>query len=223
MNFRNSSDALGQAIRVTVRKHSDVRGKGLLGRVIFQAAEHPSFARGPQDAMVGKMDPSEKIDAGSEALDKNLLWMKGELESFPKKPVDLRNKIFEILPVTGENREVVGVPEIILDLQFVLHELVEFVHVNVHEELRGEVAERQSRARSGRRKTADHLAEKPPSFPIRYIAPQDFRQHAMVDARKKFSDVAFQDPHRFRVIRAFLSGERTEAVQCLVGSFIYAT
>ena len=42
-----------------------------------------------------------------------------------------------------EKNEVVRVADVVLCLHFMLYELIEFVHVDIHEELAGEISERK--------------------------------------------------------------------------------
>ncbi len=53
--------------------------------------------------MIGKVNPSKEVDAGSEALNKNLVRMKEKLEPYiAKKSVNVRHHAFQIVFVTGK-------------------------------------------------------------------------------------------------------------------------
>jgi len=139
--------------------------------------------------------------------------MKGKLEPLAEKYADLRHQIFQVPSVARKYCEIVGITEIVRYLQLALHKLVEFIHINIHKKLRGKIAERKPHARPRRREAPDHFSEKPSDSFVGNPAVQNFRKHAMVDCREELPDVAFQDPDRFRMIRALLAGERIKTIQ----------
>ena len=208
--------------RVAVREHPNVRGHSLFSRMFFQAAEHPPFACCPQNAVIGEMHPSEKIHARSETFDKNFVWMKSELEALAEKFANLRYQVFQILFITRKNREIVGITEIIFYLQSAFHKLVKLVHINVNKYLRSEIAERQTHAQAGRGETLDDFPQKPDNFFVGNVVFQNAKYHSMVNVRKKFLDIAFQNPNCFRAIYAFFACKRTKTIQCFVRSLASA-
>ena len=214
--------ASSKARRIAVREHSGVRSYGLFGRIYFQAAEHPFLACRSDDAMIRKMNPSEEIDARGEALDENLIRMKLELETVAEKLIDPQYEVFQIFLVAGKDREIVGITKIIFYFQLALHELIELVHINVHEELRRKITERKSHVRFGRRETPNHFTQEPANSFVRYAPPENLRQDGMIDSRKELSDIAFQNPDGLRVIFAFLAGERIETIHRLMRSLVDA-
>ena len=205
-----------------MREHSRIRRHRLFGGIFSQAAKHSLLTRRPHDAVIGKMNPSEEIDARGEALDINFVGMKGKLEPLAKKCADLRHQIFQVPSVARKNREIIGVAEIIFYFQIAFHELIELVHIDVHEELRGKIAERKPHARSRRRETPDHFSEKPADSFVGNPAAQNLRQRGMIDGREELPDIAFQNPYGFRIIRAFFAGERIKTIQSPMRSLVDA-
>ena len=45
------------------------------------------------------------------------------------------------MPVFGKKHKIIGIADVVSHFELVLHELVKLVHVDVHQELGGEVAE----------------------------------------------------------------------------------
>ena len=100
------------------------------------------------------------------------------------------------------------------------HPFIKTVHVNIGEELRSEVTERQTYADLGLGvKTADDRIKKPQNFLIRNILAQNLEKRPVVDAREKLSDIALEHPNRSPVVTAGLGGELTEVVNGFVHSF----
>ena len=99
-----------------------------------------------------------------------------------------------------------------------LYESVEFVHVDVGEKLTREIAERQSFA-CRRIKTFDNIPAEPKRIFVQ-ILPENSEKNFVIDARKKFPYVAFQNQTLLRIVLAYLAGKHTEAVQGFMRTFI---
>src|SRR3989344_4280679 len=98
----------------------------------------------PQYAMVGKMHPAKEIDPGRERFDGRLARMQIKLQSFPQEYIDMSAYVHKPFFFLRENDKIVGVTNVVFRFELVLHELIEFVHVDVDEQLGREIAERQS-------------------------------------------------------------------------------
>ena len=92
--------------------------------------------------MVGKVNPTEKINAGSESFDEDLAGMESEFEFVGEKATDGGNEFLKLRAAGGENHKIVGVAEGILLLESVFNELVQLVQVDIGEKLGSKVAER---------------------------------------------------------------------------------
>ena len=78
------------------------------------------------------------------------------------------------------------------NLQLPFQKLVELIHVNVDEKLRREVAKRQTDVCSSWCvETINDFMHKPHCIGIFDTLPQDVFENLVVNAREKFSDVAF--------------------------------
>lgn len=65
------------------------------------------------------------------------------------------------------------------------------MHVNVHEKLGCQIAERQTDAFSRRMKTFHHLIDEPEDFFVLYVSLENRTQNVMIHAREELSDIAF--------------------------------
>ena len=86
-----------------------------------------------------KMHPAEEIDAGRPRFYKHLVRMQGQLQSRLQKCRYLREKIFQVFLALMQNHEIVRIPDAMLDFHFPFQKVIELVHVNVHQELTGEI------------------------------------------------------------------------------------
>lgn len=72
--------------------------------------------------------------------------MERKREVFVEKLCDTWNQSFKPHSISAHENEVIRVPHIISCPELVFYELVKLVHVDIDEELRGEVAEREASA-----------------------------------------------------------------------------
>lgn len=100
-----------------------------------------------------------------------------------------------------------------------LHELVEAVHVDINEELRGEVAERQPRACFPRIKTGNDMANESKNTFVRYARYKDAHEDILIDRGKEFPYVALQNPTGTRVIAGDFICKGTKPIHCLMRPF----
>lgn len=85
--------------------------------------------------------------------------MQGQLQSCFQKDGYFREKIFQIFFALVENNEIIGISDTISDFHFPFQKMVELVHVNVHQKLAGEIAQRQTDIRPVfGMETSDHFA-----------------------------------------------------------------
>ena len=149
-----------------MRKRTQVRLKRLGQRVlinhsfpilcypIFEFAKYPVFRFASQKPVVRQDHVSQEIHPLAAYADRNFLGMQRKLQSFAKKFLDRIDQILQIFFVGRYDQEVVCVARVMFDLQLLLNELVEFVHVNVGKQLRSEVADRNTKVLKERLPTA---------------------------------------------------------------------
>jgi len=216
------SHASGEAFRISVLEHSGIRSDSLFSRMVFHTAEHPSFTRGSHDTMIWEMNPSEEINAGSEAFDENLVGMEREPEVAAEEHADLWNQFLKTCFILRENSKIIGIAQVAFQPQGLLHKLIEFIQVYVYEKLRSKISERQAYVWCGRGKTFYNFSEEGYYIAIWNGAFQNIKKCAMVNAREELADIAFQDPDSFCVVAARLARETSEAIQRFIRSFSHS-
>ncbi len=85
-------------------------------------------------------DISQKINALMQLPDENLFRMQGEREMIAKEFGDRLNQIFQIRPIRRCYCKIIGIAGIMFYMEFMFHELIEFVHIDVREKLGRKVA-----------------------------------------------------------------------------------
>lgn len=136
--------------------------------------------------------------------------MEVELEAVLEEGGDLRHERLEPRAVSGEYDEIIGIADVAASLETVLRELVELVHVQVRQELRGEIAERQ--AAPFRAEAAYHLFEQADRELVRYASMQDLHERIVMDGSEELPDVALEDVAGTRMIPRFGICEGAEPV-----------
>ena len=106
-----------------------------------------------------------------------------------------------------------------LGLELVLGVLVELVHVDVDQELGGEITEWQSFSWS-RLESPYDLTQEPENIFIRYMHCKDLEKNIMIYGSKKLSHVAFKHPAGLCVISRNLIAKRLEALYSFMRSFV---
>ncbi len=82
---------------ISVNEQTLIRSKNSPSWFTLDGFQHASFRHGPQYSMIWKVDPAEKIDAGGDRPQFNLVWMKPEAQLAPEKIRDHGQKAFQIL------------------------------------------------------------------------------------------------------------------------------
>jgi hypothetical protein len=104
-----------------------------------------------------------------------------------------------------------------------LRELIEFVHIYVHEKLRGQITERQSFSRSRAREASDDAGEELEHVLIRDSLLQDIYQDAVVYGRKEFANIALKDVAGAGIVLRYLVRECLEPPHRPMRSFVEPT
>ena len=99
----------------------------------------------PHYPVIRQENIAEEVDALSVCPYRHFAGMEVEEEFLLEKRADRVDEIFQFLTAFCDDGEVVGVTGIVRYFQLVLDELIEFVEVDVREELRGEITDRHSR------------------------------------------------------------------------------
>ena len=81
--------------------------------------------------MVGKMHPPEKIDPRGECGDTHFVGMQCKLQPFSEKCSDISLYFEQRCFVVRKKYKIIGIPYVVLYFELMLHELVEFVHVDI--------------------------------------------------------------------------------------------
>ena len=74
----------------------------------------------------------------------DFLGVEGECQLFSKEALDLGLHRAQILASFGDQHEIIGVADVIGCFQYMLHEVIEFIQVNIRKELGREVADRDT-------------------------------------------------------------------------------
>jgi len=102
------------------------------------------------------------------------------------------------------------------------YELIELVHVNIHEKLRCQIAERQADTFAGRMEAFYDPGNKRHDFRIRNVAPDDFQKDFLIDRSEKFTHIAFENPCGLSLVCAGFHCKMPESKQRSMSSLPFA-
>ena len=208
---------LSQLPAVAVTHKTEIRLHRFFHSVLcLYISEHSLFGRRPQDLMIREMHPTEKVNAGCDGLNKNLIRMHGELKLASQKIPHRRQNSLEVRFVRRKDGKVVGITEIIFRLESMFHKLVEFVHVNVYQKLGGQIAERKSDTGDTRIKTPDDYRYEIEDILIGNIFCGYIQENRVIDVCEKLSDVAFEHPYRPDVVLRNPADEFSESAESAI-------
>ena len=105
-----------------------------------------------------------------------------------------------MISVAGKKNEIIRVTDVIFYFQFVFNKLIKLIHVDIYEQLRSKVAERQALSFCAGTETADYISNKIADVVVRNVGVDYFHKNSMVYGRKEFPNIAFQNPAGSRVI-----------------------
>lgn len=189
----------------------------------FDTAKHTPLATRPQHAMVYEMYPAKKIYARGERLYRNLVRMQREPQLVQQEIVYAQQHLLKLAPISRKEHKIVRVPYIRFHLERMLHELVELIHIDIHEKLRCEISERKTDTFSRAEKTPHNLPEKPQHVSVWYALGQYRKKALLVYGGKELPYIAFQYPHRTRVIVRDAIREPFEMFERLMTTFLLPT
>lgn len=138
--------------------------------------------------------------------------MQLKLEFGGEKGADAWQQTFEPRTVFGQEDEIIGVADVVRGFKLMRGELVELVHVDVHEELGGEVAQREAFAGRGGVEALYHFCKECDRAFVCYPLFEHCEEYLLVDGSEKLPYVALEHPAGARVVLRDSSGEGLEAV-----------
>lgn len=171
-----------------------------------------ALGRGANLAMVRKVHPPEEINTGGVGLDGYLVRMQHESEAVLQECFQLREKIHEKVSVFGKNDEVVGVADIMTYTKFLLHIAIKFVHIDIHQELRGQIPERQPLPRCNALEARDYDMKKHAHFHILDMKFEQALEYGVIDVCEEFAYVALKHVAGARVVSRYLPSKQVEPI-----------
>ena len=165
----------------------------------------------------------QKIDSLSVLGDRDFSRMERKFQATSQKQGNAPYEIFKIALIVGYDDEIIRIAGIVFDFQFMFHELVEFVHINISKKLGCEIANRHAlRAEQigiSARKAAYYFFQKPCRFIVFDFSSKDSQKDAVVDSIEKLPDIAFEHVARMRIVFGYFSDHIFHCKDSLVGAF----
>lgn len=150
-----------------------------------------SFVSWSNDAVMVEYLEAEKIDAFAQWDDLAFCWVQFELECFDEC-FNAAHVLFELLLVGAEDNEIVDVAHVVFCVERVFDELVEFVEVDVGEELARPVPKRHAFAWCFRWVVVEDGLHEPENIVVFDAFVENVEENLVVDGFEVVFDVAFE-------------------------------
>lgn len=93
--------------------------------------------------------------------------MQSKFQFFLQEMTDRLCKYTELFFVIAQKHEIIRISNIVFFFKVVLHMMIKFIHVNIHQKLRSEVPERQANTPPYRTKTFGNFTDEPQNIFVR--------------------------------------------------------
>lgn len=94
--------------------------------------------------MIRKMHPTQEVYTTCDRLDKAFVWMQRELKMCFEKIIHLQKQSSYDITIVRTYDKVIGISDVVFDFKIMLDVLIKLVHVDIDQELGGEVTERET-------------------------------------------------------------------------------
>ncbi|KKS56340.1 MAG: hypothetical protein UV20_C0015G0001 [Candidatus Magasanikbacteria bacterium GW2011_GWA2_42_32] len=167
--------------------------------------------------MMRKTDVTKIINPAGVSLEDNFVRVDIKVQRLPQEVGDFTKATHEQLFALMNEHEIVGIPYVSDDFQFVLNKLIQFIQINICEQLRGQVAQRQAR-----RIAVNYILQQSHELIIVHPFSQNIQKNRMVDRIKKLSHIQLQNPQNARIVARQFEPKFVEALNCCVSAFIFS-
>lgn len=150
--------------------------------------------------------------------------MEREAQARCQKYRYFRNKAFQIFSALMKHHEIIRVPDVVPHFQGSLYEVIERIHVDIHEQLARQVADWKTDANASIRTKATHnLPQQPENIGIFDVLSQYPHQNVVVNAREERANITLQNPRRPRVVPGNFPPKIPESVDCAMHALALPT
>lgn len=167
--------------------------------------------------MMWKTDVSKIINTAGISLKDNFVRVDIKAQRLSQKIGDFIKTTNKQLFARMQKHEIVGIPYVSDDFQFVLNKLIQFIQINICEQLRGQVAQRQAR-----RIAVNYILQQSHEPVIVHPFSENLQKNHMIDRIKKLSHIQLQDPQNARIVVRQFEPKFVEALHRCMSAFIFS-
>ncbi|OGG49696.1 hypothetical protein A2763_03385 [Candidatus Kaiserbacteria bacterium RIFCSPHIGHO2_01_FULL_54_36] len=216
-----------------MRKNAEIRLLRLFEAISFpifhsgllklrrKLAKHAPDCFLPDNFKIREMHKTKKIYSFMPFLKHNFIRMHFYKKSFAQEVLNVREELFEFLPVFRQKNKIIRVSNVMCASQLTLDVLIKRIEVHICKQLRSKIAERNTLARSCREAANNIFKQLQESWISSFLAA-DTKQHFVIYAIEEFPDVAFQKPYRARTVSRKSLCEIVQSVICNMRAFCLA-
>ncbi len=94
--------------------------------------------------MIRKMHPTQEVYATPYRFDEHFIWMQFKPKVECEKCINEYQDAFQFCPILGEHHKVIRIPDVVCGFDLVFYELIQFIEIDIDEELGSQIPERES-------------------------------------------------------------------------------
>lgn len=164
----------------------------ILFDALLQLPEHSPLCTGSHDAVMREYDVSDEIDSLAKLSDAGFSRMQVKAKIVMKKSPDHEKHGGQTSVFACDDEEVIGVSHVVGYPKAVLHELIQFIEVDVREKLRGEVADGKTFFGLPRMETPENFSQEREKLRVTDPLSEQPEENLVIDHGEKLMDVALE-------------------------------
>ena|SRR3989338_5105716 len=144
--------------------------------------------------------------------------MQSDLKLFIQEKIDLLFIILKNNVISVEDDKVINITDIISRSQFMLHKMIQFIEIDIGEELRGQIAQGHTFSRLPPCGICQYNPYQAQNLLVLYFLPNYSYENAVIDILKVFPDISLKDIRFTCVVSCHFSLKRVKSFNRLKSS-----
>lgn len=167
--------------------------------------------------MMWKTDVTKIINPARISLEDNLVRVDIEAQRLSQKVCNSTKTTDKQLFARMKQHEIVGIPYVAGDFQFMFNELIQLIQIYVCEKLRGQISQRQAR-----RIAVNYILHQSHKLIVVGSFSENVQKNRMVDRIEKLSHIQLQNPQNTGIVAGQFKPKFVQPLYCRVSAFIFS-
>lgn len=167
--------------------------------------------------MMRKTDVTKIINTASISLEDNFVRVDIKVQCLSQEISYFSKTTNKQLFARMNEYEIVGIPYVPDDFQFVLNKLIQFIQINICEQLGGQVAQRQAR-----RIAVNYILQQSHELVVIRPFSENLQKNCMIDRIKKLPHIQLQNPQNAGIIAGQFKSKPMKPLYGYVSALIFS-